>query len=49
VITPQKEKWKNYKIKFLNNPILKDEIKKKDWVVRGWNWKKNIKLNQEEK
>jgi hypothetical protein len=30
VITPQKEKLQNYKIKFLNNPILKDEIKKKD-------------------
>jgi hypothetical protein len=35
VITPQKEKWKNYKIKFLNNPILKDEIKKKIELLEG--------------
>jgi hypothetical protein len=35
VITPQKEKLQNYKIKFLNNPILKDEIKKKIELLEG--------------
>jgi len=35
VITPQKKKWKNEKIKFLNNPILKDEIKKKIELLEG--------------
>jgi hypothetical protein len=41
VITPQKEKWKNYKIKFLNNPILKDEKKKKIELLEGEIEKKN--------
>jgi hypothetical protein len=41
VITPQKQKWKNYKIKFLNNPILKDEIKKKIELLEGEIEKKN--------
>jgi hypothetical protein len=41
VITPQKEKWKNEKIKFLNNPILKDEIKKKIELLEGEIEKKN--------